>query len=96
MKIVGFESDNALRLGIANEDHIVDLQAVDPAVPDDLGEWLRRHGGDLKPLADLAKKAPASARRPLTGLKYALPVARPGKILCLGLNYTDHVKMRMD
>src|ERR1019366_1447334 len=42
--------------------------------------------------ADLAKKAPASARRPLAGLKYGFPVAKPGKIICLGLNYLDHVK----
>ena len=48
--------------------------------------------GDLKALADLAKKAPASARRPLAGLKFGFPVAKPGKIICLGLNYLDHVK----
>ena len=50
----------------------------------DLGEWLRRDNGDLSPLKDLARRAPASARRPLKGIKYALPVARPGKIVCLG------------
>ena len=55
-------------------------------------KFLRRSNGDLKGLAEIAKKAPASARRPLAGLKYALPVARPGKIICLGLNYLDHVK----
>jgi 2-keto-4-pentenoate hydratase/2-oxohepta-3-ene-1,7-dioic acid hydratase in catechol pathway len=92
MKIIGFESNNMLHLGIAEGDHLIDLQSVDPAVPYDLGEWLRRHDGDLKPLGELARKAPASARRPLAGLTYALPVARPGKILCLGLNYMDHVK----
>jgi 2-keto-4-pentenoate hydratase/2-oxohepta-3-ene-1,7-dioic acid hydratase in catechol pathway len=43
-------------------------------------------------VADLAKKASASARIPLKGLKYALPVASPGKIIALGLNYLDHVK----
>ena len=58
----------------------------------DLGEWLRRGNGDLSALRELAKKAPASARRPLAGLKYTLPVAKPGKIICLGLNYLDHVK----
>jgi 2-keto-4-pentenoate hydratase/2-oxohepta-3-ene-1,7-dioic acid hydratase in catechol pathway len=68
------------------------LQAVDASVPADLGEWLRTHDGDLKPLAALASRSPASARRPLAGLKYAMPVARPGKIICLGLNYLDHVK----
>jgi 2-keto-4-pentenoate hydratase/2-oxohepta-3-ene-1,7-dioic acid hydratase in catechol pathway len=92
MKIVGFEADKALRLGVVEGDNVVDLQAVDGSLPADLGEVLRRGNGDLKPLADLAKKAPASARRPLAGLTYALPVARPGKIICLGLNYLDHVK----
>src|SRR5215471_921975 len=92
MKIVGFESNNSVRLGVVEADNVIDLQAVDSNVPGDLGDVLRRNNGDLKALADLAKKAPASARRPLAGLKYALPVARPGKIICLGLNYLEHVK----
>jgi 2-keto-4-pentenoate hydratase/2-oxohepta-3-ene-1,7-dioic acid hydratase in catechol pathway len=92
MKIVGFEANKGVRLGVGEGDAVIDLQEVDAAWPSDLGEALRRTNGDLKPLADLAKKAPASARIPLAGLKYAFPVARPGKIICLGLNYLDHVK----
>ncbi len=92
MKVVGFELNNEPRLGVIEGDQVIDLQAADPKVPNDLGEWLRANNGDLKPLGERAKKAPASARLPLEGLKYALPVARPGKILCLGLNYMDHVK----
>ena len=92
MKIVGFEGNNGSRLGVVEGDNVIDLQATDAGLPGDLGEVLRRNNGDLKPLADLAKKAPAAARHPLAGLKFALPVARPGKIICLGLNYLDHVK----
>jgi 2-keto-4-pentenoate hydratase/2-oxohepta-3-ene-1,7-dioic acid hydratase in catechol pathway len=92
MKIVGFEANGGARLGVVEGDIVIDLQSVDANVPADLGEVLRRSNGDLKSLDDLAKKAPASARRPLAGLKYALPVTRPGKIVCLGLNYLDHVK----
>jgi len=92
MKIVGFESGNAARLGVVEGDQVIDLQAADSSAPSDLGEWLRRGNGDLAVLRDLAKKAPASARRPLAGLKYTLPVTKPGKIICLGLNYLDHVK----
>jgi len=92
MKIVGFESGNAARLGVVEGDQVIDLQAADSSAPSDLGEWLRRGNGDLAALRDLAKKAPASARRPLAGLKYTLPVTKPGKIICLGLNYLDHVK----
>jgi 2-keto-4-pentenoate hydratase/2-oxohepta-3-ene-1,7-dioic acid hydratase in catechol pathway len=92
MKIVGFETDEGLRLGVAEGDAVVDLQAVDPMLPTNLAEVLAVTDGNLAPLAELAKKAPASARRPLAGLKFALPVARPGKIVCLGLNYLEHVK----
>jgi 2-keto-4-pentenoate hydratase/2-oxohepta-3-ene-1,7-dioic acid hydratase in catechol pathway len=92
MNIVSFEANGQMRLGVVEGDAVVDLQAADGSLPSDLGEVLRRSNGDLAPLADLARKAPASARRSLSGLKFALPVARPGKIICLGLNYLDHVK----
>jgi len=91
MKIVGFTTDD-LRLGIVEGDHVIDLQAVDPSLPNDLAAVLRQHNGDFNPLADIASGAPTSAKRPLAGLQFALPVARPGKIICLGLNYLDHVK----
>src|ERR1043165_5375401 len=92
MKIVGFEAEGGLRLGVVEGDQVIDLQAVDSKVPADLGAVLAANNGDLKPLGDVAKRAPAPARRPLKGLKFGLPVARPGKIICLGLNYLDHVK----
>jgi 2-keto-4-pentenoate hydratase/2-oxohepta-3-ene-1,7-dioic acid hydratase in catechol pathway len=92
MKIVGFEAEGGLRLGVVEGDQVIDLQAVDAKVPTDLGTVLAASNGDLKSLGDIAKRAPASARRPLKGLKFGLPVAKPGKILCLGLNYLEHVK----
>ena len=92
MKIVGFEADGSTRVGVLDGDSVIDIQAVDGGASNDLGEWLRRDSGDLSSLKSLADRAPAGARRPLQGLRYALPVARPGKILCLGLNYLEHVK----
>src|SRR4051812_13817974 len=92
MKIAGFEADGGLRLGVVEGDQVIDLQAIDPNLPGDLRTVLDAMNGNLKPLGDMAKRAPASARRPLKGLKFGLPVARPGKILCLGLNYLEHVK----
>ena len=92
MKIVAFKGEGGSRLGVVEGDQVIDLTAADAKAPTDLGEVLKANNGDLKPLADIAKRAPASARKPLSGLNYALPVARPGKILCLGLNYLEHVK----
>jgi 2-keto-4-pentenoate hydratase/2-oxohepta-3-ene-1,7-dioic acid hydratase in catechol pathway len=92
MKIVAFEGQGGPRLGVVEGSEVVDLTAADSKAPTDLGAWLAKNNGETKPLADIAKRAPASARKPLAGLTYALPVGRPGKILCLGLNYLDHVK----
>src|SRR6266852_3267783 len=92
MKIVSFESPSGLRLGVVEGDQVVDLQAADAKLPNELGALLAATKGDLSSVKDAAKRAPASARRPLKGIKYALPVARPGKIICLGLNYLEHVK----
>ncbi len=58
MKIVGFTTDAGLRLGVVEGDQVVDLQAVDPSVPNDLAAVLQQHDGDLKPLAEY----PPSAR----------------------------------
>ncbi|MGZ8310093.1 MAG: fumarylacetoacetate hydrolase family protein [Rhodoplanes sp.] len=92
MKIVGFETETGLRLGVVEGDQVVDLQAVDANTPTDLGALLAQTKGDLRVVRDLVARAPASARAPLQGLRFALPVAKPGKIVCLGLNYLDHVK----
>jgi 2-keto-4-pentenoate hydratase/2-oxohepta-3-ene-1,7-dioic acid hydratase in catechol pathway len=92
MKIVAFEGQGGPHLGVVEGDQVVDLQAVDASLPADLGTWLAKTNGDTKALGDVVKRAPASARRPLAGLKFALPVGRPGKIVCLGLNYLEHVK----
>jgi len=92
MKIVAFEGEGGPRLGVVEGDSVIDLNAADGAAPRDLGEWLRRNNGEVRPLAEIAKRAGAKARKPLAGLAYGLPVTRPGKTLCLGLNYLEHVK----
>lgn len=92
MKIIGFTSKEGLRLGVVEGEEVIDLRAVDNRLSTNLADVLAANDGDLSPLAGLAKKAPASARVPLKGIKYGLPVARPGKIICLGLNYLEHAK----
>jgi 2-keto-4-pentenoate hydratase/2-oxohepta-3-ene-1,7-dioic acid hydratase in catechol pathway len=91
MKIVNFETADGIRMGVVDGDNVVDVAAVDASLPNELGAFLRANG-DMKKLAETVKNAPASAKLPLNGLKFALPVANPGKIICLGLNYLDHVK----
>jgi acylpyruvate hydrolase len=92
MKVVGFELKGQLRLGLVDRDEVIDLQAGDPSIPADLGELLRRSEGDLSLLAAAASGASARARYSLAELKFGFPVANPRKIICLGLNYLEHVR----
>jgi acylpyruvate hydrolase len=92
MKIVAFELNGAPHLGVVEGDQVIDLQAADARVPTDMRSALRNSSGDLKALGEIARNAPASARVSLAGLKYLEPVTSPGKIICLGLNYLEHVK----
>ncbi|WFE91782.1 fumarylacetoacetate hydrolase family protein [Roseibium porphyridii] len=70
------------------------------------GEWAwnltaidGRVGTDLRPLIEgsvdlnsLAGQKNKVDAEPVTSLTPGLPVIRPGKIICLGLNYVDHIK----
>lgn len=43
-------------------------------------------------LTEAASTAPASARLKLSGVRRLMPLARPGKVICIGLNYALHAK----
>lgn len=64
------------------------LWSDDPAYPGDL-DWIVQHGPGLSTLPPLF----ASAERvPVRELDFLPPLRRPGKILCVGLNYRTHVE----
>ena len=48
--------------------------------------------GLLKVLGTGAKRAPQGLLTPLKAARLRAPIARPGKITCLGLNYADHAR----
>jgi 2-keto-4-pentenoate hydratase/2-oxohepta-3-ene-1,7-dioic acid hydratase in catechol pathway len=89
VRVVSFIGPDGPRLGVVEDDVVVDLTAVDPAAPRDLRQVLR--AGRLPELERLVLGAAPGARRPLDGLQLGLPVPCPGKVFCLGLNYRDHI-----
>ncbi len=91
MKIINFESDRGLRLGVVEHETVIDAGAVDRAFDHEFGAFLKA-GGDIVALQAVAAAAPSSARLAFRDVKLALPVRSPGKIICLGLNYLDHVQ----
>ena len=90
MKLISYHQQGAVRLGVLAADGVIDLNQAQPQVPADLGAALWQ-GVDLHAAAKAAL-ASGAPRIALAGIEYAPPVPRPGKIICLGLNYYDHAK----
>ena len=90
MKLISYRKQGTTRLGVVVADGVIDLNQAQPQVPADLGAALWQ-GVDVNAAAKAAA-ASGAPRIPLAGIEYAAPVPRPGKIICLGLNYYDHAK----
>lgn len=69
-------------------DEAVNLTGQDQSIGTDL-MGLINHPDAANHVLGLIDNAPTL---PLSNIVPAMPVARPGKIICLGLNYTDHIK----
>jgi acylpyruvate hydrolase len=90
MRFMTFKHQGVQRLGLVKGSDVIDLQRVDPNVPADLKHCLQQ-GITSKQLYDLSRKAGVEDVLPLETIEHDLPVPRPGKIFCLGLNYLEHV-----
>lgn len=84
MRLVRFGNPGDERPGLWQEDGIVDLRALFPEIPDIGGHFLA--DGWLERLAGLKVSG-----RPME-VRLGAPLARPGKIICLGKNYAEHAK----
>jgi 2-keto-4-pentenoate hydratase/2-oxohepta-3-ene-1,7-dioic acid hydratase in catechol pathway len=69
-------------------DHACNLSEVHPGIGPDLMRLIT----DPSLLARIRAEGMTTATVPSRAIRPALPVARPGKVICLGLNYVDHVK----
>lgn len=91
MKLVTFVHNGQTRIGaLAADATVVDLNRANPALPTDMLALLAG-GEDALALAAKAVAAPpAAAVLAQSAVILKAPIPRPGKILCIGLNYRDH------
>ncbi len=90
LRLCTFRANGAAKLGAEGARGIVDLRAVDPALPASLLELLALGDSGL----DRARRAVETAHDEHTLAREAVqllaPVPNPAKIVCIGLNYRDH------
>ncbi len=87
MRLLRFDTPTGPHLGSLEGDQVRDLTAAAPGGPLDFAAWLAFSAADRQALRQQAAARPAL---PLAGLVLRQPLARPGKVVCLGLNYRDH------
>ena len=90
MKIVSYEDHNGAKLGAVKGEGVVDLSRRFPSLSDkaiELIEQWRDLSGEAQTV--VAQSAPDVA---LAKVRLLAPVARPGKVMGIGLNYADHIK----
>ena len=90
MKLMMFEKAGGPALGLVEDDSVIDLAGADPSLPKDLAAQIAAGPTALAKVKAAAAKAPA--KLPLASVKAALPIARPSKFICVGLNYALHAK----
>ena len=89
MRIVNFKKGGKATLGVRRNGELIDLSIAAKDLPQDLGGLLAAGKGALKKAETAAKKA--TKRAVVKGrVSYLPPIANPGKIICIGLNYRDH------
>src|SRR5689334_3991209 len=90
MKLVSFEHDGEHGYGALVDGGVVDLRRVDPGLPATLLETLDGGSAALTRAQAALKAERPSERLALDAVRLLAPIPRPGKILCVGLNYRDH------
>ena len=94
MRLISFEEQGQPRLGVvrtAQGHELVDLALAAPALPRDMAALLATPGA-LDAARQAAAQPPSAAISALDQVRFLPVVPRPGKIVCLGLNYADHAK----
>lgn len=89
MKLVTFQDSKGVRIGALTSDGagVVDLTAVNPSLPTEMIAFLE--AGE-EALARARETIATGNSLPLSSVKLLAPIPRPGKIICIGLNYRDH------
>ncbi len=89
MKLATFTAGGAPELGIVLDDAIVSISRARPTLAADMLDLISRWSAVEGEVRSLAKTAADAL--PLSSVRLQAPIAQPGKIMAIGLNYADHI-----
>jgi 2-keto-4-pentenoate hydratase/2-oxohepta-3-ene-1,7-dioic acid hydratase in catechol pathway len=91
MRFATIETPVGAKAMVVEGQQVIDVQSVDPTVPQHVRDILASGRPALRALAEAARH-PAVQKHDLAAVKLLPPIPDPPKIICLGLNYADHAK----
>jgi ureidoglycolate lyase len=92
MKLATFVSNGQSSVGVVKDDRIISLTRALPQAPATMIELINAWDvleQDIRGVLEGGEPAVA-----LTDVTLLAPIARPGKIMAIGLNYADHHRRR--
>ena len=89
MRLISFTESSNTRIGLLQGDHIIDLSQVAPSLPSDMLSFLEAGDGAM---LQAAKYTSASGHYSALDVVIEAPLARPPKILAIGLNSRAHAE----
>ncbi len=94
MKLVTYQTDHGPRVAALHDDHYVDLNQADPAVPSCIKALLAGGPALLAQAEAAAAKGSPLDKTNADAANVELPpvIPSPQKIICIGLNYADHAR----
>ncbi len=91
MKLMMIKKGAGTALAVVEGDMVIDVSG-DAGAPKDIMAVIAGGDAAIAAVKAAAAKASGSARTPYASTKAALPIAHPGKFICVGLNYLEHAK----
>jgi acylpyruvate hydrolase len=92
MRLIRFQGPNGPTLGLRRGDDVVDLAIAAPHLPRDPVALLELSANGRVALEETLRHFPSAAVTPFERATVLTPIPQPQKIICIGMNYADHVK----
>lgn len=77
-------------IGVLEDNEIIVVSRLSPDLPGSMVDLIEGGSETLRKLQNAVDSAPESAKISADNVEFLPPVPRPPKIICMGLNFTDH------
>jgi 2-keto-4-pentenoate hydratase/2-oxohepta-3-ene-1,7-dioic acid hydratase in catechol pathway len=95
MRLITFATHGHARLGVIlardGQERVLDLSTAQPGLPADMVAFLSAGEAALVAARNVMASAAERDLLPIAEVTLLAPIPRPGKIVCLGHNYFDHM-----